>query len=63
MKMVFSPHRRETLSFLITTVATVTSPVNQQYTYKSGDPREARSAARAEPRCEGNVVIYPSEKI
>ena len=46
MKMVFSSHRRETLSFLITTVATVTSRVNQQYSYYSGDPREARSVAR-----------------
>ena len=36
MKTVFSSQRRETLSFLITTVATVTSRVNQQYTYYSG---------------------------
>ena len=44
MKTVFSSQRRETLSFLITTVATVTSRVNQQYTYYSGAPRAARSA-------------------
>ena len=46
MKTVFSSQRRETLSFLITTVATVTSRVNQQYTYYSGAPRAARGAAR-----------------
>ena len=46
MKVVFSSHRRETLLFLITTVATVTSRVNQQYTYYSGALREARNAAR-----------------
>ena len=46
MKTVFCSQRRETLSFLITTVATVTSRVNQQYTYYSGAPREALRTAR-----------------